>query len=154
MSLRKFSTFIFLETEFKSSSCHPEWLTSMIRDFNSGFFFQQNVFTNMWQPTISMLHNVLFLLFTTDYSSSYGSGAVILDDCNFHESVHIDSFDIDRTLTLVSMFFYKSVAFLHFVLSKPFPTTFSQIPSDGEFSVMNYWMYLSAMKPLAKQWNV
>ncbi|XWS25813.1 hypothetical protein CRYUN_Cryun27aG0099300 [Craigia yunnanensis] len=49
-----------------------------------------------------------------DYSSSYGSGAVILDDCNFHELVHLDSFDIDRTLTLV--------------------------PSNGEFSVMNYRM--------------
>ncbi|XWS21029.1 hypothetical protein CRYUN_Cryun30bG0020100 [Craigia yunnanensis] len=35
-----------------------------------------------------------------DYSISYGSGAVILDDCNFHESVHLYSFDIDRTLTL------------------------------------------------------
>ncbi|OMO75208.1 Clathrin adaptor, mu subunit [Corchorus olitorius] len=48
------------------------------------------------------------------YGSSYGSGTVILDDCNFHESVQLDSFDIDRTLTLV--------------------------PSDGEFSVMNYRM--------------
>lgn len=48
-----------------------------------------------------------------DYSSS-GGGPVILDDCNFHESVHLDSFDIDRTLTL--------------------------IPSDGEFAVMNYRM--------------
>ncbi|KAK6938864.1 Mu homology domain [Dillenia turbinata] len=47
-----------------------------------------------------------------DYSSSAGSGAVVLDDCNFHESVHLDSFDIDRTLTLV--------------------------PPDGEFPVMNY----------------
>ena len=37
-----------------------------------------------------------------DYRSSSGGGAVILDDCNFHESVHLDSFDIDRTLTLVS----------------------------------------------------
>ena len=36
-----------------------------------------------------------------DYRSS-GGGAVILDDCNFHESVYLDSFDIDRTLTLVS----------------------------------------------------
>ncbi|KAA8528352.1 hypothetical protein F0562_035707 [Nyssa sinensis] len=45
-----------------------------------------------------------------DYSS--GSGAVILDDCNFHESVHLDSFEMDRTLTLV--------------------------PPDGEFPVMNY----------------
>ncbi|RLN35800.1 hypothetical protein C2845_PM03G13080 [Panicum miliaceum] len=49
-----------------------------------------------------------------DYRSSSGGGAVILDDCNFHESVHLDSFDIDRTLTL--------------------------IPPDGEFAVMNYRM--------------
>lgn len=38
----------------------------------------------------------------TDYGGSSGSGSVILDDCNFHESVHLDSFDMDRTLTLVS----------------------------------------------------
>ncbi|KAG6705002.1 hypothetical protein I3842_07G160300 [Carya illinoinensis] len=49
-----------------------------------------------------------------DYGSSYGSGAVVLDDCNFHESVHLDSFEDDRTLTLV--------------------------PPDGEFPVMNYRM--------------
>ncbi|KAI7749566.1 hypothetical protein M8C21_021933, partial [Ambrosia artemisiifolia] len=49
-----------------------------------------------------------------DYGGSSGSGAVILDDCNFHESVHLDSFDVDRTLTLV--------------------------PPDGEFPVMNYRM--------------
>uniref|UniRef100_A0A2N9IHX6 MHD domain-containing protein n=1 Tax=Fagus sylvatica TaxID=28930 RepID=A0A2N9IHX6_FAGSY len=49
-----------------------------------------------------------------DYGGSSGSGSVILDDCNFHESVHLDSFDIDRTLTLV--------------------------PPDGEFPVMNYRM--------------
>ncbi|KAJ8424653.1 hypothetical protein Cgig2_003087 [Carnegiea gigantea] len=47
------------------------------------------------------------------YSGS-GSGAVILDDCNFHESVHLDNFDLDRTLSLV--------------------------PPDGEFPVMNYRM--------------
>ncbi|KAJ4963319.1 hypothetical protein NE237_023258 [Protea cynaroides] len=47
-----------------------------------------------------------------DYSSSAGGGMVVLDDCNFHESVHLDSFDIDRTLSLV--------------------------PPDGEFPVMNY----------------
>ncbi|XP_060199044.1 AP-4 complex subunit mu isoform X3 [Lycium barbarum] len=47
-----------------------------------------------------------------DYGGSAGSGAVVLDDCNFHESVHLDSFDVDRTLTLV--------------------------PPDGEFPVMNY----------------
>ncbi|TYI21439.1 hypothetical protein ES332_A06G036800v1 [Gossypium tomentosum] len=49
-----------------------------------------------------------------DYRSSYGSGAVILDDCNFVESVRLDSFDMDRTLALV--------------------------PPDGEFPVMNYRM--------------
>uniref|UniRef100_M4DRS7 MHD domain-containing protein n=1 Tax=Brassica campestris TaxID=3711 RepID=M4DRS7_BRACM len=48
-----------------------------------------------------------------DYRSSPGSG-VILDDCNFHESVRLDSFDSDRTLSLV--------------------------PPDGEFPVMNYRM--------------
>ncbi|RWW09628.1 hypothetical protein GW17_00026871 [Ensete ventricosum] len=51
----------------------------------------------------------------SDYRSSSG-GAVILDDCNFHESVRLDSFDVDRTLTLV------------------------RIPPDGEFAVMNYRM--------------
>ncbi|KAL0911915.1 hypothetical protein M5K25_017851 [Dendrobium thyrsiflorum] len=49
-----------------------------------------------------------------DYRSSAGGGTVILDDCNFHESVHLDNFDLDRTLSLV--------------------------PPDGEFSVMNYRM--------------
>ncbi|KAK9947034.1 hypothetical protein M0R45_012471 [Rubus argutus] len=49
---------------------------------------------------------------THDYGSSFGSGPVILDDCNFHESVHLDNFDIDRTLALGS--------------------------TDGEFPVMNY----------------
>ncbi|KAG6392514.1 hypothetical protein SASPL_146736 [Salvia splendens] len=46
------------------------------------------------------------------YSGSSGTGAVILDDCNFHESGHMDNFDVDRTLSLV--------------------------PPDGEFPVMNY----------------
>ncbi|XP_015576813.1 AP-4 complex subunit mu [Ricinus communis] len=49
---------------------------------------------------------------TYGYTSSSGAGAVILDNCNFHESVHLDSFDNDRTLTLIA--------------------------PDGEFSVMNY----------------
>ncbi|XP_004291846.1 PREDICTED: AP-4 complex subunit mu-like isoform X1 [Fragaria vesca subsp. vesca] len=47
-----------------------------------------------------------------DYGSPFGSGPVILDDCNFHESVRLDNFDVDRTLTLGS--------------------------TDGEFPVMNY----------------
>ncbi|PON63481.1 Clathrin adaptor, mu subunit [Parasponia andersonii] len=49
-----------------------------------------------------------------DYRSSIGSGVVILDDCNFHESVRLDSFEADKTLALV--------------------------PPDGEFPVMNYRM--------------
>ncbi|XP_058106661.1 uncharacterized protein LOC131249958 isoform X2 [Magnolia sinica] len=40
-----------------------------------------------------------------DYHSSAGAGAVILDDCTFHESIHLDSIDMDRTLTLVSLFY-------------------------------------------------
>lgn len=48
------------------------------------------------------------------YRSSSGSGAVVLDDCNFHESVRLDSFETNRTLSL--------------------------IPPDGEFPVMNYRM--------------
>lgn len=49
-----------------------------------------------------------------DYSSSSGAGTLILDNCNFHESVQLDSFDMDRTLSLIA--------------------------PDGEFSVMNYRM--------------
>ncbi|KAM6543199.1 hypothetical protein CsatB_007646 [Cannabis sativa] len=49
-----------------------------------------------------------------DYRSSVGSGVVILDDCNFHESVRLDSFEAEKTLSLV--------------------------PPDGEFPVMNYRM--------------
>ncbi|CAI5467851.1 unnamed protein product [Closterium sp. Yama58-4] len=45
---------------------------------------------------------------------SGGFGIVVLDDCNFHESVRLDTFDVDRTMTLV--------------------------PPDGEFSVINYRM--------------
>lgn len=40
--------------------------------------------------------------FLADYRSSGGAGTVILDDCNFHESVRLDSFEMDRTLSLVS----------------------------------------------------
>ncbi|CAL0307804.1 unnamed protein product [Lupinus luteus] len=48
------------------------------------------------------------------HRSSSGLGPVILDDCNFHESVCLDSFEMDKTLSL--------------------------IPPDGEFPVMNYRM--------------
>lgn len=37
-----------------------------------------------------------------DYRSSSVSGAVILDDYNFHELVRLDSFDMEKTLSLVS----------------------------------------------------
>lgn len=47
-------------------------------------------------------YHMVVVRFATDYSSSYGGGSLMLDDCNFHESVCLDSFDIDRTLTLVS----------------------------------------------------
>lgn len=43
-------------------------------------------------------------------SNTYGS--VVLDDCNFHECVHLDEFETSRTL--------------HF------------LPPDGEFAVLNY----------------
>lgn len=45
---------------------------------------------------------------------AYGRGAdpVMLDDCNFHQSVSLDRFETERTLQLV--------------------------PPDGEFAVMNY----------------
>ncbi|KAH1252330.1 AP-4 complex subunit mu [Glycine max] len=62
-------------------------------------------------PEIRLALNEDLSIGTSDYR---GSGAVILDDCNFHESVHLDSFDVDRTLSLV--------------------------PPEGEFPVMNYRM--------------
>ncbi|GAU34943.1 hypothetical protein TSUD_312740 [Trifolium subterraneum] len=68
-------------------------------------------------PEIRVALNEDLSIGTSDYR---GSGAVILDDCNFHESVHLDSFDIDRTLSLV--------------------------PPDGEFPVMNYRI-TQAFKP-------
>lgn len=45
-------------------------------------------------------------------SSSGPYGAVVLDDCNFHECVRLDDFESTRMLSLV--------------------------PPDGEFTVMNY----------------
>ncbi|KOM51606.1 hypothetical protein LR48_Vigan09g026500 [Vigna angularis] len=62
-------------------------------------------------PEIRLALNEDLSIGTSDYR---GSGAVILDDCNFHESVHLDNFEVDRTLSLV--------------------------PPDGEFPVMNYRM--------------
>ncbi|KAG6784341.1 hypothetical protein POTOM_010032 [Populus tomentosa] len=65
-------------------------------------------------PEIRLALNEDLSIGRGDYRSSFGSGSVILDDCNFHESVRLDNFDLDRTLTLV--------------------------PPDGEFPVMNYRM--------------
>lgn len=46
------------------------------------------------------------------FGGGYGSEVVMLDDCNFHESVSLDRFDAERTLELK--------------------------PPDGEFALMNY----------------
>jgi hypothetical protein len=54
--------------------------------------------------------SVLTILYVVHVGGQYGS--VVLDDCNFHECVHLDEFETARTL--------------HF------------IPPDGEFSVLNY----------------
>lgn len=82
---------------------------------------------------------------STDYGGSSGSGAVILDDCNFHESVHLDSFDVDRTLTLVSnepsfncFIWHTYTVFLLNLMLNFAPVC--QVPPDGEFPVMNYRM--------------
>ena len=45
-------------------------------------------------------------------SASFGGSGVVLDDCNFHECVHLDEFESARTL--------------HF------------LPPDGEFVILNY----------------
>lgn len=49
---------------------------------------------------------------SSQYGGGYGSDVVMLDDCNFHESVSLDRFDSERTLELK--------------------------PPDGEFALMNY----------------
>ena len=48
----------------------------------------------------------------SQFGGGYGSEVVMLDDCNFHESVSLDRFDSERTLELK--------------------------PPDGEFALMNY----------------
>lgn len=62
------------------------------------YLFCRELFMNI---RLSSTCALLAFHFVADYRST-GSGAVILDDCNFHESVRLDSFDIDRTLSLVS----------------------------------------------------
>ena len=53
-----------------------------------------------------------------------GAGDVVmLDDCNFHESVSLDRFETERTLELV--------------------------PPDGEFALMNYRSTYASSRPSA-----
>lgn len=61
-------------------------------------------------PGLRLALNEDLVVGKTSHGSSYG--AVVLDDCNFHECVNLDDFDGTRTLAL--------------------------IPPDGEFVVMNY----------------
>lgn len=107
---------IVLQCEsFVASELHPF----------SGFHF------SMWYIWYDVKSDgIAFLL--TDYGGSAGSGAVILDDCNFHESVHLDSFDVDRTLTLVrdvreNMPFLYLLCFCDISLERLFPCDLMQI---------------------------
>lgn len=58
---------------------------------------------------------------SSQYGGGHGSDVVMLDDCNFHESVSLDRFDSERTLELK--------------------------PPDGEFALMNY-RYLQLLQPI------
>jgi AP-4 complex subunit mu-1 len=51
-------------------------------------------------------------------SSASAHGAVVIDSCNFHESVKLENFERDRTMTLV--------------------------PPDGEFTLMMYALFFSS----------
>lgn len=66
----------------------------------SNFWFFFPIFSPF---TICQVVNSWSAALSIGYRSSSGSGPVILDDCNFHESVRLDSFDVDRTLSLVSL---------------------------------------------------
>ena len=61
-------------------------------------------------PELRLALNEDLIIGKENNTNNYGS--VVLDDCNFHECVHLDEFETSRTL--------------HF------------IPPDGEFSVLNY----------------
>ncbi|KAG6543758.1 hypothetical protein Mapa_014942 [Marchantia paleacea] len=67
-------------------------------------------------PEIRVALNEDLSIGRNEYGGGFGGGVgmVILDDCNFHESVRLDDFETDHYLTLV--------------------------PPDGEFPVMNYRM--------------
>lgn len=48
-----------------------------------------------------MLFTFAYCCAAPDYSVGSGVGLVVLDDCNFHESVRLDDFETERALTLV-----------------------------------------------------
>ncbi|KAL2609487.1 hypothetical protein R1flu_028060 [Riccia fluitans] len=66
-------------------------------------------------PEIRVALNEDLSIGRSEFGGAFGGGSmVILDDCNFHESVRLDDFETEHYLTLV--------------------------PPDGEFPVMNYRM--------------
>ncbi|XP_043808872.1 AP-4 complex subunit mu isoform X2 [Manihot esculenta] len=73
-----------------------------------------------------------------DYSSSSGAGTLILDNCNFHESVQLDSFDMDRTLSLAEVIikvraeFPSSVTANTILLEMPLPAYTSRVSFELE----------------------
>jgi hypothetical protein len=67
--------------------------------------------TRVWRA-----HLVFFVGYVDaapDYSAGTGVGLVVLDDCNFHESVRLDDFESERALTLVSPFLALHAEFLY-----------------------------------------
>lgn len=70
-----------------------------------GFFFSfSNFFSDCCHTSRSFFRHYSWCCCFSElgYRSSSESGAVVLDDCNFHESVRLDSFDTEKTLSLVS----------------------------------------------------
>ena len=72
-------------------------------------------------------------------------GAVVLDDCNFHESARLDTFDQDRTLSIVAPEGEVSAA-SHTLSPYPLPPPLPPIPHTlppsplphTQFTLMNY----------------
>lgn len=63
-------------------------------------------------PGLRLALNEDLIVGRENATHGYGAGGLVLDDCNFHETVNLDDFESGRTLAL--------------------------IPPDGEFVVMNY----------------
>lgn len=51
---------------------------------------------------VALIYFFEYVYAAPDYSAGTGVGLVVLDDCNFHESVRLDDFESERALTLVS----------------------------------------------------